>query len=238
MNERRAEQRFMCSDLVGVQLEDQGKTLVANLEDISPSGACLEMPQPVSAGARLILNCADCRFRGKVRYCVAGQCGYQVGVRFMECQWSKQKFEPEHLLEVPAARAGDMMSLLQDDAKASRLLADLRAVSDAECGDARSANRRACCDDESCPRADLVSLMEPGTPLQERVRVVARSVAWTCEKLSTENLKQCFSRWFQLPPECSMCEEFARAYQEEYDVVSNQPVEEKRMAAGGTFDFF
>ena len=99
MNERRAEQRLMCSDLVTVRVENQDQPMVANLEDISPSGACLEIERPVPRDATLVMDCSNCRFRGKVRYCVFRQSGYQVGVRFTECKWSKDKYAPRHLLD-------------------------------------------------------------------------------------------------------------------------------------------
>lgn len=206
MNERRAEPRFMCSDLVTVELENPGQTVVANLEDISPSGACLEMQQAVPTGAKMVLDCSGCRFRGEVRYCVFHQTGYQVGLELMECKWSKEDYEPKHLLDELVVHAGDLTSLI-DDAKSRRLLSDLTA-------------------------ANISPLIEPESPLSDDIRVVARAVAWTCEELSLEDLKQCFSRWFQLLPECSLCEEFVRTYQDEYAAVSSRPATEKRRAAG------
>ena len=217
MNERRAEQRLMCSDLVTVELENLGQTVVANLEDISPSGACLEMQQAVPRGAKIVLDCSGCRFRGEVRYCLFNQTGYQVGLQLTECKWSKENYEHAHLLDTPLV---DLASLVKDDAKSRRLLADLMAPP------------RTCCGEESCPRADISRLMEPESPLTDRIRIVARAVAWTCEELSPENVKKCFSRWFQLPPECSLCDEFLRAYLDEYAAVSSQPAIEKRRAAG------
>jgi hypothetical protein len=202
MNERRAELRFMCSDLVTVELENHGQTVVANLEDISPSGARLEMQLAVHPHAKMVLHCDGRRFRGEVRYCVFQETGYQVGIQLTECKWSKENYEPKHLLQAPVVHAGDLVSLIQDDAKSRRLLADLTAA-------------KPYCDEEL-----------------DRVRVVARAVAWTCEDLSPEDIKQCFSRWFQLPPESSLCDEFRRAYHDEYAVVSSQPVAEKFMAAG------
>ena len=240
MNERRAEQRFMCSDLVTVQLENKDDLLVANLEDISPSGACLGMEQAVPADAMMTLNCSGCQFRGKVRYCVFNESGYQVGLQLTECQWSKEAYEPKHLLDAPVVQAGDLAALIQDHAKSRRLLADLTAPPAPE---ARrlplrepSAKRRPCCDEKSCPRADISRLIEPESPISDRVRVVARAVAWTCEALSPEDVKQCFSRWFQLPPECTLCDEFLRAYQAEYAALSSRPANEKRMAAGAHCD--
>jgi len=246
MNERRAEQRFMCSDLVKVELEHHDQLLVANLEDISPSGACLELNQPVPPDATVVLKCSDCQFSGKVRYCVFDRGGYQVGLRFTECKWSKLKYTPRHLLEGSMVQALDRAPILQQDAGMSRLLADLAAARpelvqcapDLQTGQARPARSRPCCDEESCTRADISRLIEPESPLPERVRVVGRAIAWTCEKLSPEDLERCFSRWFQLPPECTLCDEFARAYQDEYVAISSQPASGKVRAAGGTSNGF
>jgi hypothetical protein len=124
MNERRAEQRWMCSELVTVQLENEGQTMVANLEDISPSGACLELEQAVPREAPLVMDCSNCRFRGRVKYCVLRQSGYQVGVHFTECKWSREKYAPEHLLDGTLA-PGDLATLIWDGAKVDRLLGDL-----------------------------------------------------------------------------------------------------------------
>jgi len=243
MNERRTEQRFMCSDLVTVQLENQSEMLVANLEDISPSGACLGMQQAVAKDVIMTLHCPSCRFRGKVRYCVFNESGYQVGIQLMECKWSKQTYEPKHLLEEPVVGASDLESIVGDPAKAERLLADVTAASKPEAAlpctaGAGCGKRRSCCDEETCPRADISRLMEPESPISERVQVVARAVAWTCEELSPEQIRQCFSRWFQLPPECALCDEFIRSYQAEYTRASNRPVQEKTRTAGAhNYDF-
>jgi hypothetical protein len=175
MNERRAEQRFMCSDLVTVELENQGQTVVANLDDISPSGACLEMEQAVPTGAKMVLDCSGCRFRGEVRYCVSNQTGYQVGLRLMECKWSKENYEPRHLLDAPLILASDLASLIKDDAKSRRLLADLTA-------------------------ADNSLFIGPESALSDDMRVVARAVAWTSEKLSPEEPGRHQTVFFTLVP--------------------------------------
>jgi|HubBroStandDraft_4_1064222.scaffolds.fasta_scaffold1416169_2 hypothetical protein len=66
MIERRSERRLMCSDLVAVQL-DQGPTVAAVLEDITPSGACLGMEQrdpfQTSGGKKMVFGKRIVRFR-------------------------------------------------------------------------------------------------------------------------------------------------------------------------------
>jgi hypothetical protein len=45
MNERRSELRFMCSELVKVRIQGAAgaREVTANLEDISASGACIQL---------------------------------------------------------------------------------------------------------------------------------------------------------------------------------------------------
>lgn len=101
MRERRAEPRLWCSDLIKVRLEGaEPAELIANLEDISPSGACLQFEQPVPAGARVCLKLGRHKFRGRVAYCMQHEIGYFVGVQFdAGRKWSRQIYEPKHLLD-------------------------------------------------------------------------------------------------------------------------------------------
>ena len=103
MNERRVEPRFLCSELIKVRLEDAGRAeLTAILEDISPSGACLQTEEPLALGARVCLMCRRRRLRGTVKYCVRNEIGYFSGVQFdAGHKWSRQLFEPRHMLEQP-----------------------------------------------------------------------------------------------------------------------------------------
>jgi PilZ domain-containing protein len=103
MKERRAEPRLWCSDLIKVRLESAGgepAELMANLEDISPSGACAQFEQAVPAGARLCLALGRHKFRGRVTHCTHNEIGYFVGIRFdAGKKWSRQIYEPKHLLD-------------------------------------------------------------------------------------------------------------------------------------------
>jgi len=109
MRERRAEQRYMCADLVKIQVQgcDPPMEMVANLEDISPSGACLQLEAAVRKGASIEIVCSKCRLKGKVKYCRYAEMGYDVGVQFDEREsWDRQRFEPQHLLDIPIVEAG------------------------------------------------------------------------------------------------------------------------------------
>jgi hypothetical protein len=102
MKERRAEPRLLCSDLIKVRLEGGGESaqLIANLEDISPSGACVQFEKAVPAGARVSLMLGRYKFRGQVTHCTHNEIGYFVGVRFdAGRKWARQMYEPNHLLD-------------------------------------------------------------------------------------------------------------------------------------------
>ena len=111
MLDRRAEGRWMCADLVRTRIGsgvNKTKEVVANLEDISLSGACVQLEAAVRKGAAIEIVCANCRLKGKVRYCRFDQTGYFVGVQFRSGQaWDRRLFEPKHLLDIaPVAKAG------------------------------------------------------------------------------------------------------------------------------------
>ena len=110
MKEKRSEPRFMCADLIKVRIQDAAgaREVIANLEDISPSGACIQLEAATLEGADVEMICAKCRLRGKVRYCRFAQIGYDVGIAFDQRRtWNRSRFEPKLLLEIPADdRAG------------------------------------------------------------------------------------------------------------------------------------
>jgi hypothetical protein len=101
MKERRAEPRLLCSDLIKVRLEGgEPAETMANLEDISPSAACVLFEQAVPAGTRLCLMLGRHKFRGRVMHCTHNEIGYFVGIRFdAGKKWSRQIYEPKHLLD-------------------------------------------------------------------------------------------------------------------------------------------
>jgi hypothetical protein len=105
MRERRSEPRYLCADLVTVVTpggESPRAGAVANLEDISPSGACVQLEEALEVGTDIELVCSTCRLKGKVRYCRFVEIGYDVGVEFEpRAAWDRRQFEPEHLLDVP-----------------------------------------------------------------------------------------------------------------------------------------
>lgn len=103
MAEKRAETRFLCSDLVSLHWCDASgrewrETVV--LENISASGACVQAEVPVTESTRVSLDCGKSAFRGYVRSCYRRDDGYFIGIAFdADSKWSRAKFKPEHLLD-------------------------------------------------------------------------------------------------------------------------------------------
>ena len=112
MQERRLEPRMLCADMVEVLWQqERGRPCraVALLEDIAPSGACLQMETAVPTGAWIRWGCSGHEFTGRVRYCVYREIGYFVGVQFESgSKWSEESFKPQHLLDLKSLieRAG------------------------------------------------------------------------------------------------------------------------------------
>jgi hypothetical protein len=104
MQDERSEVRMLCADVVHVSwTENDGRVQQANalLENISPSGACLQFEIGVPLGVNLRFACSQQEFAGAVRYCTYQEIGYFVGVAFEPpLQWSRRTFRPRHLLDL------------------------------------------------------------------------------------------------------------------------------------------
>jgi len=103
MTRNRLEERNLCADLVqvGWKLENGSKhTEWATLEDISASGACLKMEDPIPPKTIVSLHFSKGHCEALVKYCVADFSGYLLGVEFANgYRWSRTKFKPEHLIQ-------------------------------------------------------------------------------------------------------------------------------------------
>jgi hypothetical protein len=109
MQDRRAEPRLLCADLVDVEWKDKTGRLrrtVANLEDISLSGACLQLDIAIPLQTIVRIHYAGGELAGTVRYCVYREIGYFLGVQFEPgSKWSRRHFKPLHLFD-PRRLAG------------------------------------------------------------------------------------------------------------------------------------
>ena len=103
MQNRRMNPRMLCADLVKIQWRDKSgvdHTVVANLEDISLSGACLQLEEDVPLQSMVTMTHDKTSFEGRVRYCIFKDIGYFLGVEFEPgYRWSAKEFKPMHLLD-------------------------------------------------------------------------------------------------------------------------------------------
>jgi hypothetical protein len=103
MLDRRIETRMLCADLVDFQWKDANgrkRRGVANLEDISLSGACLQVDRPVPLGSPIHISYPSGELKGVVKYCVFRDIGYFLGIEFEEgVRWSQSSYRPQHLLD-------------------------------------------------------------------------------------------------------------------------------------------
>lgn len=104
MEDRRTEARMLCADMVEVRWKPPSgrpQRATALLEDISRSGACLQMEIDVPVGSAIHWESPKQEFAGYVRYCNYREIGYFVGVEFTAgSKWSQECYEPQHLLDV------------------------------------------------------------------------------------------------------------------------------------------
>jgi len=104
MEERRTEPRMLCADMVDIVWREPGGKLrreTALLEDISHSGACLQLERALPVGAVVRWRSPGQEFRGRVTHCVYREIGYFAGVEFDErSKWRCETFTPQHLLDL------------------------------------------------------------------------------------------------------------------------------------------
>jgi hypothetical protein len=104
MEDRRKNDRNMCAEFLTVHWIEEGlsRIEVAALEDISPTGACLQIEKPIPVGTRVSIHYPNGKYPGRVKYCESNSIGYLLGIAFDKgYRWSKSDFEPSHLLELP-----------------------------------------------------------------------------------------------------------------------------------------
>lgn len=88
---------------------------MANLEDISLSGICLQVESPIAAGMAVAVQYGDGELLGTIRYCRFQDSGYFLGVELAEgSRWSTQHYKPEHLLD-PSDLVDQSMSRRQGE---------------------------------------------------------------------------------------------------------------------------
>jgi hypothetical protein len=103
MQNRRVETRMLCADIVDIRWKDREgrvRRTVANLEDISLSGACVQVDSPIPLETSLRIMYPKGELQGRVCYCVYREIGYFLGIEFDPgFRWSQRMFKPQHLLD-------------------------------------------------------------------------------------------------------------------------------------------
>ena len=103
MLRERSESRMLCADLVDIRWKDKtgrGRKATAILEDISTSGACVQIEGPIPENTIVKICHPKGQLQGTVRYCVYREIGYFLGIEFAPgSRWSAQHFRPQHLLD-------------------------------------------------------------------------------------------------------------------------------------------
>ena len=117
-SDRRGGDRLLCAELVQIIWQDEAgreRKRVANLEDISLSGVCLQVESPNAAGTPIAIQYGDGELLGTIRYCRFQDSGYFLGVQLAEgSRWSTQHYKPDHLLD-PSELLDQAMSRHQID---------------------------------------------------------------------------------------------------------------------------
>jgi hypothetical protein len=98
----------MCAELARVSWtvdRQPFETSEAILEDISALGGCVQLEVPVPVGTAIMLIFHSERFHGRVRYCVAGEFGYFIGIKFApDSPWSQDLASPAHLTNLETVK--------------------------------------------------------------------------------------------------------------------------------------
>jgi hypothetical protein len=103
MQEKRSDNRLLCAELVELVWQPESgkqRRSIANLEDISLCGACVQFEREIRPGTPIAINYGDGELLGTVRYCLNKEFGYFLGIELNEAsRWSSQHYKPQHLLD-------------------------------------------------------------------------------------------------------------------------------------------
>jgi hypothetical protein len=100
---RRKYLRRLCADLLKARWNDSDglpHEEYVTLEDISASGACIQLEESLEPGTIVYLEHPHATYQGVVRHCIARNNLFFAGMEFAEgTRWSPGRFRPTHLLE-------------------------------------------------------------------------------------------------------------------------------------------
>ena len=112
------EARCMCSELVSVHWVNEfglKRKEVANLEEIWPSGARLQLPAPIRQHTQIRIVGHGTEFSAQVCTCAADFAGYFAEVQFAGgYEWAKEKYLPEHFFDPQTLLAKGRLKQLEE----------------------------------------------------------------------------------------------------------------------------
>lgn len=101
--DRRKEPRLLCADLVTVSWVNRKgvrRKEIANLEDFSEHGACIQMESEIPPGTSVQILAGKARIRGEARYSREDELGWFIGIQMADgTSWPKDLFQPKHILD-------------------------------------------------------------------------------------------------------------------------------------------
>lgn len=86
ISEQRRHDRLLCAGLVDVRWSDENGypcETVANLDNLSPGGACLFLDSPIPKGTRVAIGHLICQVEAEIRFCSPSELGWVVGAQFL-----------------------------------------------------------------------------------------------------------------------------------------------------------
>ncbi len=93
------EKRYLCSDLMQIR-GTGGWSGWANLEEIWTTGAVLDSEIAIPVGEKLLLRKGKSKLWAEVLVSERQEFGFRTELKFIfDYVWSKEKFEPDHLLD-------------------------------------------------------------------------------------------------------------------------------------------
>jgi hypothetical protein len=194
--------RYLCSNLVSVHLPEVNggeREVVGNLEEIYPSGAYLNVEEPIEVGLPMRVVCCDIPVNYEMKGVSAGShhdalTGYYIEVEFAPAsQWSPKLFRPKHLMLARGLVAGEQVP-----------------------------TELSCCDRGACPMEVVSRVLQPEGALAERVRNVAQRVAVNCGELTEDQAVQCFGALFGAGRDCRLFAEFQDAFLKRHGAASSR----------------
>ncbi|MGD0578270.1 MAG: PilZ domain-containing protein [Bryobacteraceae bacterium] len=138
--EKRRHDRLLCAGLVEVRWSDKDGfpcETVANLDNLSPGGACLRVDCPIPPGTRIAVGHLIGQVEAEIRHCSSSELGWVVGVQFLTGKTPGIKAcDPSHCVDpktvIQSAQLPEGLQLSRDVRSTVECLTLYEAVCDKE----------------------------------------------------------------------------------------------------------